>query len=174
MLIRNLASATVMALGLCCAVTAQPRCSMNDLVGVWAYQASGWVVPSGESTTAPISMLGIGSIDHNGNFTGPGTVTTGAAIAGIPAGTPLEFDMINATVQVNADCTGLIRYYVQLKGVPVPPVGPYIDRLVVIPNQDEVLALGVVSPLSKPAWIYTMKRISRVPSAVSWPALPAQ
>jgi len=92
----------------------------------------------------------------------------------IPAGQALDMDMVNATVQVNADCTALLKYSIQLKGLPVPPVGPYYDRLIVLPTQGEILGMGVSSPISKPMWIYTMKRMSGVASPVSWPAVPAQ
>jgi hypothetical protein len=87
---------------------------------------------------------------------------------------PLDFDFVNATIQVNADCTALLKYSLQLKGLPIPPVGPYYDRLIVLPAQGEIMGMGVSSPTSMPMWVYTMKRMSWVPGPVSWPAVPAQ
>ncbi len=165
----------MVVLSLCCAAAAQPQCSIRDAVGVWAFTAIGWEVQPGESTAAPVTGIGMAVIDYSGKVTGPGTITTGALVAGtIPAGVPLDFDMVNSTVQVNADCTALLKMFIQIKGMPGPPIGLYVDRWIVLPNQDEILAMGVASPLSRPMWIYTMKRISHVPSAVSWPAVPAQ
>lgn len=80
--------------------------------------------------------------------------------------------MVAATIQVNADCTATFKYSVQLKGVPGPAIGPYVDRLMVVPDQGEVLGMGVVSPISKPMWTYSMKRLTYMPSPVSWPAIP--
>jgi hypothetical protein len=80
--------------------------------------------------------------------------------------------MVNARVEVNADCTGLLTYSILLKGLPAPAIGPYVDRLIVNPSRDEILGMGVQSPLSKPMWVYTLNRISHVPSPVSWPAAP--
>jgi hypothetical protein len=173
---RNLSRMALLALCVCCALAAQPQCSNQDIVGVWAYSGVGWVVPTGESTAAPVSMIGIAAIDFGAKLTGPGTITTAALTAGvIPSGVPLDYDMVNATVQLNPDCSALLKYYIQLKVMPgATPVGPYVDRLVVVPGQGEILGMGVASPLSKPMWVYTMKRISRVPSALSWPAVPAQ
>ena len=176
MYIRNLTSAALLVLCFCCALAAQPPCSTLDAVGVWSFMSLGWSIPVGGSEPAPLTMIGILTIDYSGKMTGPATFVSGAPMPGtpIPAGQALDMDMVNATIQVNADCTALLKYSIQLKGLPVPPVGPYYDRLIVLPAQGEILGMGVSSPISKPMWIYTMKRISHVPSPVSWPAVPAQ
>ena len=173
---QNLIGTALLALGLCCALAAQPQCSIQNVVGTWGYTGIGWSIPAGGSAPAPLTMIGIIVIDYSGKETGPGTFVSGAPVPGtpIPAGQPLDFDIVNATVQVNADCTALLKYSIQLKGMPVPPIGPYFDRLVVVPNGGEFLEMSVQSPISKPFWIYTFKRMSPVPAPVSWPAVPAQ
>ena len=173
---RNLTSAAVLVLCLCCTLAAQPQCSTRDAVGVWAYSSLGWSIPTGGSEPVPMTMIGITITDSSGKVTGPGTFTSGAPIPGtpIPAGMALDFDMVNATIQVNADCTALLKYSIQLKGLPVPPIGPYYDRMILLPAQGESLGMGVVSPTSKPMWVYTSKRMSWIPWPVSWPAVPAQ
>ena len=112
MYVRNLTSAAVLVLILCSALLAQPRCSAGSLTGTWAYTAIGWTVPAGESTAAPTTMIGILVIDYAGKVSGPGTSTSGAPIPGtpIPAGQPLDFEMVDTSIEVNADCTGLFKY----------------------------------------------------------------
>lgn len=174
MCLRDLSRAALLVLCVCCVAAAQPQCSLHDLVGVWAYSGIGWVVYPGQSTAVPVSMIGIAVIDYSGRITGPGTITNAAPIPGtpIPAGQPLDWEFVGDTpVKVNPDCTAVLSYAVQVKGMPGPLPG-YIDRMIVLANTGEILGMGVASPLSKPMLVYTMKRISHVPTPVSWPTIP--
>ena len=170
---RNFVRAALLALCLCAVVAAQPQCSNQTLAGTWAYKGIGWTIPTGQSDAVPLTMIGVITVDYSGKSGGPGTEISGAAVPGtpIPAGQPLDFDIVNGTIQVTADCTAVFKYSIQLKGMgPMPPIGPYVDRLVVMPTQNEVYGMSVASPLSKPMDVYSMKQISHAPVSVSWPA----
>jgi len=174
MQIRSLASATLLVFSLCCALPAQQRCSMQQVVGTWGFTLVGWDILNGQSTPAPETMIGIVSVDESGKVTGAATSVLGAPLGGIPAGQPLDSELVDASVQVNPDCTGFFKYSILLKGAGVPAYGPNVDRLVVLPFHNQVLAMRVHSPLSKPLEPYTMNRISFMPAPVSWPAVPTQ
>ncbi len=81
--------------------------------------------------------------------------------------------MIDGTVELNPDCTGIWKYSVRLKGTPAPIPGQYVERIVAVPEKDEILFLSIRSPLSKPMSTGTAKRISPVPTPVAWPQAPA-
>jgi hypothetical protein len=98
----------------------------------------------------------------------------GAPFGGAPAGQTLDWEIVDASVQVNPNCTGFFKYSILLRGLGVPAYGPNIDRLIVLPFHGQVLGMRVQSPLSKPLEAYTMNRIGFVPSTVSWPAVPTQ
>jgi hypothetical protein len=103
------------------------------------------------------------SIDYSGKLTGPGTI--------VFAGLVLDYEMAG-TAEINSDCTGLLKYAVKIKGF--PELGGYIERFVLDVNRQEVVTVSVRTPISKPMWVMTMKRISAVPALVTWPELPAQ
>jgi hypothetical protein len=159
----------------CAAACAQPACNTNAVRGNWSMSASGWGIPLGAANAAAAPIVGIGafSIDFAGKLTGSGTIIWAAGLpnVGIAAGDVLDFDM-EGSVDVGPDCTGVWRYSVRLRGVPgMPPVPGYVERIVVIPQRDEIVFQSVKSPLSKPMWTGTAKRISQVPSAISWQVL---
>lgn len=167
---RTVAIAVLLALCFSCVSFAQHQCSTSQVVGNWWYQVSGWDIPPGG--TAPVQMvfMGVLSIDWSGKVTGPGTFAMGAPLAGtpIPAGQALDYDFVSGSIQVTPDCTGLLSTMMKIKGSPAPPFGPYIGRIIVLPN--EIVAMGFRAPNGeKPMWTYTLKRMSHVPSAVEWP-----
>ena len=176
MRIRNLASGVAVALCLGATVAAQPQCGVNSIRGTWATSSIGWAIPLGAAGAqpAPIVMIGVMSIDYAGRLTGSGTLTWGTGIAGTPiaAGDVLDYDM-DGTVDLNQDCTGFWRYTVKLRGTPAPIPG-YLERIIVVPQKDEILSQSIRSPLSKPMWTSISKRISPIPSPVAWPQAPAQ
>jgi len=75
---------------------------------------------------------------------------------------------MTGSVEVNSDCVGVVKYTVKVKGFPDPLPG-YIEKLVLDLNRQEIVSVSVQSPISKPMWISTWKRISSVPSPVTWP-----
>ena len=173
---RTLTIVAVLTICLCGAAAAQQTvCSPQTLIGTWVYNASGWAIPNGTSTAVPVTFLGAISISYGAKaiVSGPGTFIAGGAFPGTPiqAGTILEYTL-DGTMEVTADCTGMLIYTMQVAGLPMP-IGPLIERVVVVPSKGEILLMSVFSPLSKPLWTYTAKRISPLPTPVAWPVNPA-
>jgi len=171
-----LASASLVALFFWGPVAAQPQCSSQGAAGVWGYNGLGWSIPAGGTAPAPLTMIGVLVADHVGKAAGPGTVISGAPVPGtpIPAGQPQEWEFVNGSIEVNSDCVGVFKYSIQLKGLAGPPIGPYVDRVILFPDKGQMLGMSQLSPISKPMWIYTLTRMSAVPAPVSWPDVPAQ
>jgi hypothetical protein len=169
---RNLMSAA--ALALIIAFSAYPQCPIHSLVGAWSYVGIGWTVGA-DSVAVPFTMIGVAVVDESGNVTGPGTFASAAPIAGtpIPAGQALDYEL-NGALELNNDCTGFLKYNLLLKGLPIPPIGPDIDRVIVNRSKDEIVAMGVKGALAKPMWVYTMKRMNQWATSVAWSAVPAQ
>ena len=169
---RTIAITVLLALCFCCASFAQPQCSISQIVGNCSYHVSGWdIMPGG---TAPVQMVFIGvlSIDSSGKVTGPGSFAMGAPLAGtpIPAGQALDYDFVSGSIQLTSDCTGLLSTMMKIKGSPAPPMGPYIGRIIVLPDQGEIVAMSFRAPgTEKPMWTYILKRMTYFPWAVEWP-----
>jgi hypothetical protein len=164
---RNIAAAMLM-IWPCGALLAQPQCGAQDLIGAWSASALGWSIltapgPWPINETVPTVGLGVVSIDYSGKLTGPGTI--------VLAGLVIDYDMVG-TVEINSDCTGLLKYVVKIKGF--PDLGGYIERFVLDRIRQEMVTVSVRSPISKPMWVMTLRRISAVPAAVTWPELPTQ
>lgn len=177
---QTVTTAALLVFLFCCTLAAQPQtawpqCSLASVVGQWAHSVSGWEIPQGATAPVQVTFMGVLNIDWSGKVTGPGTSIQGAPIPGTPiqAGQVLEYDYVNGSIQVTSECTGLLTTFIQLKGLPVPPLGPYVGRIIVLPDRGEMVALSIQSPSSKPMWTYTLKRITHVPGPVSWPQAPA-
>jgi len=177
MRIRNVVLAVVLAFWLCSAMPGQENyCGVQSVRGTWAFSGLGWAIPLGPPADAPpVVFMGVLTIDSAGKMTGPMTVISGAGIPGtpIPAGTVLDFDLVGS-VEVTPGCTGIWRYSIQLKGTPAPIPGQYVERIIVVPQKDEIMFMSIRSPLSKPMWVGTAKRLQHLPTPVTWPAAPAQ
>jgi hypothetical protein len=121
---------------------------------------------------SPVTVIGAFAVDYSGKMTGSGTTISGAGIPGtpIPAGEVLDFDF-NGTVEITSDCTGLLRYSIQLKGTPAPVPGEFIERFVYSPHKDELLSMSIQSPFSKPLWIGRYTRLGRMMGPVVWPTV---
>ena len=181
MYVRKMGCAVVIAVSLCSVLSAQPwfltpSCSVNSVRGTWAFAELGWTVPTGSGSSAvasPVTVIGAFSVDNSGKMTGSGTTTSAVGIPGtpIPAGEILDFDF-TGTVEITPDCTGVLKYSIQLKGTPGPLPGQFIERFVYSPYKDELLSMSIQSPLSKPLWIGRYTRLGHVPAPVTWPAIP--
>jgi hypothetical protein len=157
MRVRNIMCAALLAASLCSILPAQwplrPSCSINSVKGTWAFAELGWTVPAGSGSSAVASpVIGIGafSIDNLGKMSGSGTTISAVGIAGtpIPAGEVLDFDF-TGTVDITPDCTGLLKYSIQLKGTGAPLPGQFIERFVYSPFKDELISMSIQSPLSR-------------------------
>jgi hypothetical protein len=173
--VRNTACAVVLAFSFCCALPAQPSCSINNLRGTWAFADLGWTVPLGSGTTgvaSPVTGIGVFAIDYSGKMTGSGTTISGTEIAGtpIPAGEVLDFDF-TGSIEITSDCTGVMRYSLQLKGTPAPLPVQFIERFVYSPRKDELISMSIQSPLSKPLWIGRYMRLEYMAAPVAWPTV---
>jgi hypothetical protein len=156
---------------------AQPTCSINDVVGRWAYSVAGWDIPQSGAPVTQMVFMGVLSIDPTGSVTGPGTFAMGAPIAGtpIPAGQALDYDFVSGSIQVFANCTGFLSTMMKIKGSPAPPIGPYIGRIIVLPDKGEIVSMSIQAPgTEKPLWTYSLRRMTPVPGPVEWPQAPAQ
>ena len=162
---RNIVCAVLLVVWLCSVLPAQPQCSSQSMRGNWSMSLLGWAIPKAEGTwgaagqTLPIVGLGVASIDHAGKMTGPG--------AHVLAGLAFDWEM-TGTVEVNSDCTGLMKYSMKIKGFPNLP-GLLIERFVLDPVRQEMVSVSIQSPISKPMWVATWKRTSPVPAPVAWP-----
>lgn len=171
---RNLIALPLFILALGCVLPAQTPCSVQkSLRGTWAFSELGWTVPLyGSEAATPVTVIGAFSIDGSGKMTGSGTTISATGIPGtpIPAGEVLDFDF-QGTIKITPDCTGILRYSIQLKGTPGPLPGEFIERFVYSPWTDKIVSMSVKSPLSKPLWIGSYKRIGLYPRAITWPAI---
>ncbi|MFN0166231.1 MAG: hypothetical protein ACKV22_07350 [Bryobacteraceae bacterium] len=161
---RTIACATLLLLGSSATLRAQPQCSAEQLRGKWSIATTGSALPTAPGPwtvgqTVPVVGAAVVTIDHNGNFTGPGSIVLGGAV--------LDYEM-TGTFAVNSDCAGLMKYTVKLKGLSDVIPG-YVERFILDLTHEEIVSVSIQSPLSKPMWLSVMKRISHVPSPVAWP-----
>ena len=171
------ASATMLVSSFCCAVPVRAQCSIQSVVGKWSYNYSGWYIPAGGTAPVQVSTQGVFNIDGDGKVTGPGTWAMGAPLAGtpVPAGQMLEIDYVDGAIQVNSDCTGLLWTMLKFKTLPIPALGPYYGRIIVLPGRNEIEGMGLRAPgTDKPMWTYTLKRMSYSPGPVTWLSPPPQ
>ena len=76
----------------------------------------------------------------------------------------------STSIQLTPDCTGLLSTMMKIKGSPAPPMGPYIGRIIVLPDRGEIVAMSFRAPgAEKPMWTYILKRMTNIPWAVEWP-----
>jgi len=158
----------LVSLGLCSTLGAQPKCKSQNLKGTWSMSFMGWAIPfpggplpAGQ--TLPIVGLGVATVDHTGKMTGPATAMVG--------GVAMEFEM-DGTFEVNDNCAGIVKYAIRLAGSPDLIPG-YVERFVLDLGRNEIISVSVQSPISKPMWLTTLKRISYGEVPPGWPELPA-
>jgi hypothetical protein len=142
------------------AALAQSECSLETVRGTYLVSYSGWVTTP--TATVYATILGVISID-------PGKashLSGGITFAGF-APTPM-FVPAAGTVQVNADCTGVVRIGNPATGASEIDQFYYSQadrKLTLIVNK---IAIGNISALG------TWKQISPMPGAATWSAPPAK
>jgi hypothetical protein len=175
MTIRNVLAAIAISLCICAVLPAQGQgqCSLISLRGTWGFTEIGWSIPIGTAAPVPVTVIGLLSLDFTGKMTGSATVISGAPLPGtaIPAGEPLDVDAVEGTVELNSDCTGFWKYSLRLRGVPAPPFGPFVERIVYSPQKDLIYSMSVGSPTSHPMWIGTATRVTNSVGPIAWPAM---
>jgi hypothetical protein len=152
---------------LCAKLSAQPKCKVQHLEGTWSLSFMGWAIPLPggplpPDQTLPVVGIGLLTVDHRGVWKGPATAVVG--------GMTFEFEM-EGTMEVGPDCAGLVKYSAKFEGIPTPMPG-YIERFVLDLARGEIVSASIASPISKPMWISTMKRISNSQTAIEWPEIP--
>jgi hypothetical protein len=174
---RNVVIAVLLALWICSALPAQSQCTLQTVVGHWAYNLAGWYIPAGGTVPVQVAGIGVFNIDYSGKVTGPATWAMAMPFAGTPitSGQMLEYDFVSGSIQVTPDCTGLLTTMLKIKGLPIPAMGPYVGRIIVLPDKGEILAMSLQAPPGeKPMWTYTLRRMSPTPGPVAWPDPPSQ
>lgn len=151
------------------------RCDYWSTRGAWALEGSGYAIPFAATPQqpGPVVLMGVLTVDASGKASGPLTVVSGFAIPGtpIPPGTVLDMEFVEASVEVNADCAGVLRYSVKIQGLP-QAIGPYVDRVVVLPDKGEMIGLTVKSPISYPVFTWRARKMTNETKPVTWPAAP--
>jgi hypothetical protein len=136
---------------------AQVQCSLDTVQGTYAYTYQGtMLVPQTGAVPyapAPAAALGTLSIDYAGKMTGTGIAVVGDQV--------LEGEMVNASIQVNPDCTGVARWNMKIKGTDTVLPFQGIDRLIVLAQRGEILTISLGAPAGKPVLLGVWTRISR-------------
>ena len=158
---RSILGALVLLVLFAVPVAAQPLCDQHWIRGTWAYTYEGMLypfMPDGtlSPTPVPIVLLGIVSIDANGAVTGGGTGVMGTQV--------IEYEFVNSTVEAGPGCTATGKYSLSVPGMGTVP-GQGMDRLVLMPGDDEMRAICVQGVLGRPVYVGTYKRIEATGAA---------
>ena len=153
----SFARTALLAAALCSSLGAQAPCSIETVRGVWVETTgvgTAMVAAPGiaQPVPAPVTALGMYSIDEQGRLTGwLNTMLAGnysdATIAG--------------RVAVNSNCTGTIRFTVTPLGAPGPLPGEGAFRILVLDNGNEIRAMTVTDFPMKYTGVETHRRIVR-------------
>ncbi len=151
------ARTVLLAAALCSSLGAQAPCSVETVRGVWIETTgvgTAMVAAPGSAqpVAAPVTALGMYSIDEQGRLTG----WFNMMLAG---------DYSDATVagrvEVNSNCTGTIRFTVTPLGAPGPLPGEGAFRILVLDNGNEIRAMSVTDFPLKYTGVETHRRIVR-------------
>jgi len=141
---RNLISMLAVLLATSFSLSAQGVCTMAVASGTYLYSGDGWVTGTA-GTLAPISVLGVATIDADGTVSGlftqslAGNVTTGT-IAG--------------TATMASNCVGAVKYSVNNE------TETYEMKLVLIPNTGEIHSMFTKNPAAPTTMICKFTRIA--------------
>lgn len=133
----------------------QGRCTMQNIVGTYAFNFTGTSAivagPAGDgfhwdAKYAPIAGVGIFTIKQNGTAVGKYWLVAGTINSGLDA-VPL-----NATVTINADCTGSLE---STFGTSVLK-----ERFVVLGNGREIRAVATQTAMPTGNWLTVATRIN--------------
>ena len=153
----SFARTALLAAALCSSLGAQTRCSIETVRGVWVETTgvgTAMVAAPGSAqpVPAPVTALGMYSIDEQGRLTGWFNIMlagnySDATIAG--------------RVAMNSNCTGTIRFTVTPLGAPGPLPGEGAYRILVLDNGNEIRAMSVADFPMKYTGVETHRRIVR-------------
>ena len=153
----SFARTALLTAALCSSLGAQAPCSIETVRGVWVETTgvgTAMVAAPGSAqpVPAPVTALGMYSIDEQGRLTGWFNIMlagnySDATIAG--------------RVAVNSNCTGTIRFTVTPLGAPGPLPGEGAFRILVLDNGNEIRAMSVADFPMKYTGVETHRRIVR-------------
>jgi len=152
----------LLAVLFCSCLRAQAPCSIETVRGVWVYTTGVATLMmaapgSAQPVAAPLTALGMYTIDEQGRLTGWFT--------NMLAGEYSEAT-VAARVEVNPACTGTIRFTITPRGAPGPLPGEAVSRIVVLDNGNEIRAMTITGIMGKPTGTETYRRIVRNSQAV--------
>ena len=153
----SFARTALLAAALCSGLGAQAPCSIETVRGVWVETTgvgTAMVAAPGspQPVPAPVTALGMYSIDEQGQLTGWFNI--------ILAGNYSDAT-IAGRVAVNSNCTGTIRFTVTPLGAPGPLPGEGAFRILVLDNGNEIRAMSVTDFPMKYTGVETHRRIVR-------------
>ncbi|MEK7405912.1 MAG: hypothetical protein AAB225_12460 [Acidobacteriota bacterium] len=153
----------LLILVLCAVAAAQPRCGLESIHGAYAVFYDGWAVLPGSPLplVVPGVIMGVISIDFGGKLSGAETV--------VVLGLVLEYEVLDGSVEIKADCTGTARTRARLKGSSQPPM-EIVEKIIVLPEDKEIRTI-VTQPTGPPDGSMALgvwKRMSAVPKSANW------
>jgi hypothetical protein len=157
----------LLTFALCPLLAAQPQCTTNLVRGTYAVSYDGWaLMPQAGSpmpVVAPGVILGVVSIDHDGNLSGGETV--------IIAGQLVEYEITGGKLTIQSDCTGSMRLLIRPKGTGGPSA-PVVERFVaLVSGQDTEIRTTILSMEGSPVGAMSLgiwKRMSPTAGAANW------
>lgn len=137
---------------------AQPSCSILNVVGTWAVQGRGTMLPTMPGATAPIMVpgadIGISYIGYDGSITITVTGIT-ARSGGASAQT------LSGTIDVSPDCTATVTALTPIPGF------TFKEQFMILDHGNEMWTLALNGLNAKPAvWQCQWRKLSPSP----WPA----
>jgi hypothetical protein len=154
---RILVWTALLAVCFCSCVAAQVPCSIETVRGVWVHATNLTTVimaapGSSQPVAAPTAALGMYTIDEQGRLTG----SSNRMLAG-------EYSDVTVAgrVEVNADCTGTIRFTMTPLGAQSPMPGEAVSRIAVVDSGNEMMAMTVAGIIGNSIGGETYRRIVR-------------
>ncbi len=144
----------------CAAAMAQPECSLQTLRGTYVVSYTGVISTPGGSPY--ITLFGVVSIDPAASQ----QVSGGVTVTGL--GPTAMFIPTAGTVQINSDCTGVLR-------LGSPGTAPTeIDQFIYDADSKSLVATAVKIAAGGIASLGRWKKIFPMPYAATWAAPPKQ
>lgn len=156
-----------LALGVCAVAKAQhgvtpwqPNCTLATITGYYGYWTEGtlFMQQPGQATpvAVPATQVGMIAIDRLGKVSMP------FITASLGGQTMEGGELVDASVEVNPDCTATFKFHLKPKGMPVLPVEG-VAKWIILDNGDMIKELVVKGAMGQPVSLGTYRRISILP-----------
>ena len=80
----------------------------------------------------------------------------------------MEWELVDGTLQLLEDCTGISTYRVKPKGAPAPLPGRSVEKVIVLDDGEEIRSLSILGQAGKSITPGVWKRMSKEPGPVAW------